>query len=43
MATGIHFVFMQIKKIAQGCRLGNKAEFVLGPHVRTNHQQKFIR
>ena len=22
MATGIHFGFMQIKKIAQGCRLG---------------------
>ena len=33
MATGVHFGFMQIKKIAQGCRLGNKAEFVLGPHM----------
>ena len=42
MATGIHFGFMQIKKIAQGCRLGNKAEFVLGPHVSTNHQQNVI-
>ena len=42
MATGIHFGFMQIKKIAQGCRLGNKAEFVLGPHVSTKHQKHFI-
>ena len=33
MATGIHFGFMQIKKIAQGCRLGNHAECVLGSHV----------
>ena len=39
MATGIHFGFMQIKKIAQGCRLGNTAEFILGPHVSTNHQK----
>ena len=31
MATGVHFGFMQIKKLAQGRRLGNKAEFVLGP------------
>ena len=42
MATGIHFGFMQIKIIAQGCRLGNQAEFVLGPHVSTNHRKKFI-
>ena len=42
MATGIHFGFMQIKKIAQGCRLGNKAEFVLGPHMNANQQKNFI-
>ena len=42
MATGVHFGFMQIKKIAQGCRLGNKAEFVLGPHMSANQQKKFI-
>ena len=38
-ATGIHFGFMQIKKIAKGCRLGNKAEFVLGPHMSANQQK----
>ena len=42
MATGVHFGFMQIKKIAQGCRLGNKAEFVLRPHMSANRQKKFI-
>ena len=42
MATGIHFGFMQIKKIAQSCRLGNQAEFVLGPRVNANQQKKFI-
>ena len=36
MATGVNFGFMQIKKIAQGCHLGNKAEFVLGPHMSAN-------
>ena len=39
MATGIHFVVMPIKKIAQGCRLGKKAEIVLGPHVSANQQK----
>ena len=37
MATGVRFGFMQIKKIAQGYRLGNKA------HMSANQQKKFIR
>ena len=36
MLTGFHFGFMQIKKIAQICRLGNRAEFVLGPNMNAN-------
>ena len=39
MANRIRFGFMQIKKIAQGCRLGNKAEFVPGPHMSANQQK----
>ena len=39
MATGIHFWFMQIKKITQGYRLGNKVEFVLGPHISANQKR----
>jgi len=31
MASGGHLGFMQIIRVAQGCQLGNKAEFVLGP------------
>ncbi len=42
MSTGVHFGFMQIKKNAQSCRLGNKAEFVLGPHMNANQQKNFI-
>ena len=34
-----HVAFMQIKKVAQGCRLGNQAEFVPKPHINTNQQK----
>ncbi len=43
MSTGVHFGCMQIKKIAQSCRLGNKAEFVLGRHMNATQQQKLHR
>ncbi len=33
---------MQIKKVAQGCRLGNQAEFVPRPHTNTNQQKNSI-
>ena len=42
MATRIHFGLMQIKKITQGCRLSNKAEFVIEPHMSADQQKKFI-
>ena len=35
-----HFAFMQLKKVAQGCRLGNQAEFIPIPLINTNHQNK---
>ena len=35
-----HLAFMQIKKVAQGCRLGNQAEFVPRPHTNTNRQKQ---
>ena len=34
---------MQIKKVAQGCRLGNQAEFIPIPLINTNHQKKLHR
>ena len=42
MGSGGHLGFMQIMRVAQSCHLGNKAEFVLGPHQITNHQKRFI-
>ena len=33
---------MQIKKVAQGCRLGNQAEFVPRPHTNMNQQKNSI-
>ena len=33
---------MQIKKIAQGCRFGNQAEFVPRPNMKTNQQKNSI-
>ena len=29
-----------VLKIAQSSRLGNKADFVLEPHMSTNHQKE---
>ena len=31
---------MKIPNVAQGCHLGNQAEFVLGPHMSINLQKK---
>jgi len=42
MHSGGHLGFMQITRVAQSCHLGNNANFVLGPHQITNHQNKFI-
>ena len=42
MSTGVHFGFMQIKKLPQVYRLDNTAEFVLGPHMNSNQQKNFI-
>ncbi len=42
MATGGHFGFMQISKIAQSCHLDNQAKFVQGPHGSTNPSKNFI-
>ena len=33
---------MQIKKVAQGCRLGNQAECIPIPLINTNHQKNSI-
>ena len=40
--TGGQLGFMQIKKFAQSCRLGNQATFVQGPHASTNPSKNFI-
>ena len=32
----------KIPGVAQGCHLGNQAEFVVGPHMSTNQQKNFI-
>ena len=40
MATGVHFGFMQIAKIAQSCHLRNHAESALGPNMSTNQHNK---
>ena len=37
-----HLGFMQIRRVAQSCYLGNKAEFVLGPHYITNYKTNSI-
>ena len=37
-----HLAFMQIKKVAQGYRLGNQAEFVPRPNMNTNQQKNSI-
>ena len=37
-----HLAFMQIKKVAQGCRLGNQAEFIPIPLINTKHQKNSI-
>ena len=42
ISPSIHFGLVQIKKIAEGSRLGNKAEFVLGAHMSPNQQNQFI-
>ena len=33
---------MQIKRVAQGCRLGNQAEFVPRPNMNTNQHKNSI-
>ena len=42
MVTGGHLGFMQIRKVAQSCRLGNQFKFVIEPHANTNHSKNFI-
>ena len=42
MLKGGHLGFMQIATVAQGCRLGNQGEFVLGPHGNSNPQKNFM-
>ena len=42
MDYGGHLGFIRITRVTQSFHLGNKAEFVLGPHEITNHQNKFI-
>ena len=42
MGSGGPIGIMQIKRVAQSCQLGNKAEFVLGTHQLMNHQTMFI-
>ena len=37
-----HLAFMQIKKVAQGCRLGNQAEFVPRPNMNTDQPTNSI-
>ena len=39
---GGHFEFMQIRKIAQSCHSGNKAEYVLGTLGNMNQEKNFI-
>ena len=40
MASGSHFGFMQIIRIAQTCPFGNQARFVLEPLYITKQQKK---
>ena len=42
MGSGGRLVFMHITRVAQSCHLGNKVEFVLGPHQMTNRPKMFI-
>ena len=42
MVTGGHLGFMQIRKFAKSCRLGNQTKFVHRPHVNTNPSKDFI-
>jgi len=42
MVTGGHLGFMQIRKVAQTCRLGNQFKFVIEPHANTNPSKNFI-
>ena len=43
MVTGGHLEFMQIRKFAQSCRLGNQFKFDIEPHANTNPSKNFIR
>ncbi len=35
-------VAILIIRVAQSCHLGNQAKLVLGPHMSTNQQKKFV-